>query len=232
MENMTGTVYELTNVAKDFYTIEENGVRCFLIVGEENALLIDSGFGTGNIANYIKKVTDKPVKLINTHTDGDHTGCNELFDDIYMHPSEFDYYMAKNKKAPKAIWEGEKISVGEYELEVVLIPGHTPGSIALLDRNNRFLISGDSVSRMPIFMFNQGRNIYAYIESMKKLEKIKDSFDVIYTSHGELKQKPSIIAELIEGAEQIAEGKVEGIKPPRPLPCKLYKYKDVMFLCK
>ncbi|MBR3304474.1 MAG: MBL fold metallo-hydrolase [Christensenellaceae bacterium] len=229
-DNNAGSLYSTTVIDKDFYAIEENGVRCFLIVGEDRALLIDTGYGNGNIANYIMRITDKPVTLINTHTDGDHIGGNNLFEKIYMHPAEFDYYSQKNNRKPLPIWEGDVISCGDYSLEVILIPGHTPGSIALLDRKHRFLISGDSVSRVPIFMFNQGRNMYAYIASMKKLRTFKDCFDKIYTSHGELVQYPSIIDELIEGAEAVITGNVEPENPPRPLPCKLYRYKNVMFL--
>lgn len=232
MENIADSVYRKQMLSEDMYSIEENGVRCFLVLGEDDALLIDTGFGTGNIANYIMTITDKPIRVINTHADGDHIGCNKLFDRIYMHPAEFDYYAQKSRRTPIAIWEGEEIRCGKYCFEVVLIPGHTPGSIALLERNRRFLISGDSVARVPIFMFNQGRNIHAYISSMKKLEKMSGDFDYILTSHGEIRQEPGILAELIEGAEAVAAGEVEAVNPPRPLPCMLYRYKNVMFLCK
>jgi len=108
-----------------------------------------------------------------THTDGDHIGKNGEFEKAMMHPAEFDYYRAKGGNNAEAIWEGDMIDLGNYRFRVILIPGHTPGSIALLEENTGLLISGDSIGRMPIYMFNAGRNIDAYIESMKKLDDIK-----------------------------------------------------------
>lgn len=43
-----------------------------------------------------------------------------------------------------------------YHFEVVLIPGHTPGSIALWEKEKRFLISGDSVTNATTFLFGRG----------------------------------------------------------------------------
>jgi hydroxyacylglutathione hydrolase len=40
---------------------------------------------------------------------------------------------------------GESFSWGEHEFEVLVTPGHTKGSICLLDRKQRLLISGDTV---------------------------------------------------------------------------------------
>ena len=223
------SVYSSIEVAKDFYTIEEGGVRMFLIIGEKEALLVDTGFGTGDLISYIRTMTEKPIRLVMTHTDGDHIGKNGEFEKAMMHPAEFDYYRAKGGKNAEAIWEGDLIDLGNYRFRVILIPGHTPGSIALLEENTGLLISGDSIGRMPIYMFNAGRNIDAYIESMKKLDGIK-GFTKILTSHGELLQERSIIHELIEAAEAIRKGEVSGEKPERDLPCLLYRYKKVAFL--
>ncbi len=44
------------------------------------------------------------------------------------------------------------IDLGAMKFEALLIPGHTPGSIALLDRENRLLIGGDSVQRGTVLM--------------------------------------------------------------------------------
>ena len=41
--------------------------------------------------------------------------------------------------------QGDIIDLGDRPLKIIDIPGHTPGSIAILDVKNRVLISGDSV---------------------------------------------------------------------------------------
>lgn len=44
-----------------------------LICGECGALLLDTGYGIGNLKSVIEQLTDKPVSVFNTHWHGDHT---------------------------------------------------------------------------------------------------------------------------------------------------------------
>ena len=73
---MNNNPYEVHQIDASCWRIEENGVRAFLITGSERALLIDSGFGTGNIREIVDNMTKLPLILANTHTDRDHIGCN------------------------------------------------------------------------------------------------------------------------------------------------------------
>ena len=123
-----------------------------------------------------------------------------------------DYYQSRHENAVsvKPIWEGNCINLGSYSFEVILVPGHTPGSIVLMEKNRRFLIGGDSMQSGPIYMFGNGRNFEAYLSSMKKLQSRIPEFDTIYSSHGELVLKPEIIFRLHDVAEQIMEKKLQG----------------------
>jgi glyoxylase-like metal-dependent hydrolase (beta-lactamase superfamily II) len=152
---MSKSCYEVIKIDEHSWRIEDNVVRVFLFAGTQRALLVDTGFGTGNLRQIVESLTDKPVMLVNTHADDDHTGCNALFDEAYMHPSEMAFYFEKAPSGTpvRPLWEGDVIDLGSRRFEVILIPGHTPGSIALLDRENALLVSGDSVSATPVFMF-------------------------------------------------------------------------------
>ena len=75
-------IYEST------YQYDEGGVRFFLLMGKKEALLIDSGMQTHNAKELVKEMTDLPVRLFNTHTDVDHVGSNEEFDEVMMNPAE------------------------------------------------------------------------------------------------------------------------------------------------
>lgn len=196
-------MYEVFRLDESCWRIEEDGVRCFLFIGDSRALLIDTGFGTGDLRGTISEITDLPVMLVNTHADGDHLGCNHQFAACHMHPAEYDRYMQKmgrEAKAPRPLWEGDSIDLGNRALEIILIPGHTPGSIALLDRENRALFSGDSVQDGRIFMFGPGRNLGAYIASMEKLVQRAPSFQSVHPSHGSVSLPAAVIAPLMEGA--------------------------------
>jgi len=89
----------------------------------------------------------------------------------------------------------------------VFIPGHTPGSIALLERNQRFILTGDTVGNVPVYMFGTGRNLPAYLASIKKLKEIQDSFDEIWPAHGKRPLPKAILKDLCQLAGEITTGK-------------------------
>lgn len=226
--------YTVTELYDDFFSIDEGGVRTFLIVGEDSAYIIDSGFGKGDLMAQIREITPLPVTLVQTHADGDHTGANACFDTLMISPAEL--YNYKAHKAPKIakvlpLWDGEVVKFGAYSFRVLLIPGHTPGSIALLEEDRRFLISGDSVQDGAVFMFGEGRSMEAYLMSLRRLESLRDSFDTVHPSHGALSVDAGIIPDLIAGCEKYIAGELVGAKPPLPLPCLVYSYGRAKFLC-
>ena len=224
--------FEVVQISQDSYRIENDGVRILLFVGTEKALLVDTGFGNaGSLKETVEEITDKPIYLVNTHGDSDHTGCNGEFGTTHIHPSEMAFY-TQNNNAPvemEPLWEGDLIDIGGRVFEVILLSGHTPGSIALLDRKNRILISGDMVSCTPVFMFTEVRNIYAFIAGMKKLQKIQGAFDEIYPSHGQFPVLPNQIEKQLVAAEKLLSGELEGVDPPFEIPAKMYMYDGAGF---
>lgn len=187
------------------YRYEDNGVRFFILIGSKRALLIDSGMNVKNIKDVVLSVTNKPFTLINTHADPDHIGANNEFSSFMMHPFESSNYYNDSTRVGTIIpvYDKSVIDLGDRELEVILIPGHTPGSIALLDKKNRVLYSGDSIQDDKIFLFGQMREINAYISSLERLNNIKSSFDTIYPSHGTPVLNPSFIDRLLVGVRKV-----------------------------
>ncbi|WP_053228466.1 MBL fold metallo-hydrolase [Spirochaeta cellobiosiphila] len=225
--------YISIEIEKGFWSIEDGGVRAFLVEGTQNAMLIDTGFGTGDMKSFAESLTTKPIFLLNTHCDMDHIGCNDSFDKVLLHPKEVEHYKRKHpeyKPTLEFVEEGDVIDLGNQSFTVIHIPGHTPGSIALFDKANKILISGDSVQKGAVFMFGEGRDLEQYISSMKKLDTIKSDFHRIYASHSENPVPVDIIPELIAGAQALQDGKLEGVKPPMDLPCKLYTQGRAKFL--
>ncbi len=69
----------------DLYVITEAGiVHCYLILGQEKAVLVDAGFGYEDIRHIIRSITDLPVMLVLTHGDPDHSYGSEHFGDIWL----------------------------------------------------------------------------------------------------------------------------------------------------
>ena len=84
--------FEAYEIATNLFVFHEprhyEGTIVNLLIGEQQAALIDTGCGIGNLRKAVEEVTDKPVIVINTHTHLDHIGSNRQFDEIAMfdHP--------------------------------------------------------------------------------------------------------------------------------------------------
>ncbi len=71
---------------------ESTPAICYLVEGSDYALLIDSIIGIGNLKAFCETLTDKPIKLVNTHAHSDHVGGNFHFDHCYMHPLDVGFF--------------------------------------------------------------------------------------------------------------------------------------------
>lgn len=201
--------YQIIQINHNTWRIEDNGVRFFLLTGEERALLVDSGRDVRNAREIAESLTDLPLSLINTHADGDHVACNGQFESFYMHPAEEPNYRRGDRPGTiLPVQEGDVLDLGGRPLEIIHIPGHTPGSIALLDIADRVLISGDPVQDGRIFMFGPFRNMENYIRSLEHLQNWAGRFDEVWPSHASFPVSPELIGKLYDGAQDILAGKV------------------------
>jgi glyoxylase-like metal-dependent hydrolase (beta-lactamase superfamily II) len=226
--------YNITKIADGVHAIDEDKfVQCFLLEGDDCAVLLDSCASGGvDFKAAVLSVTDKPIKLVVSHSDQDHTGGQEYFGTPAMHPAEYARYFTKGNagRTVEPLWEGAVIDLGGARLEVVLIPGHTPGSIALLDRANRRLFVGDTVSDAQIYMFGDGRDLRALIESLRKLEAMAALVDTVHSAHGSPVLTAEWFAKTRIAAEKLLNGELGSKKPPFDLPCKLYRFDGVNLL--
>ena len=142
----------------------------------------------------------------------DHIGSNEQFGTFYMHPAEEENYRKYGKGGRLIpIKGGDELNLGSRKLRIIHLPGHTAGSVAVLDIDARVLISGDPVQKHGrIFMFGSHRNMADYIRSLAKLEAMKSDFDELWPSHADMPIKPDMISALLDGAKRVAEGVVTG----------------------
>ena len=72
-------------IAPGTWQVLSDGDYSYLLEGDDEALLIDSGYGAGDIRAYCQTLTKKPLsKIANTHDHFDHTANNSYFDLAYM----------------------------------------------------------------------------------------------------------------------------------------------------
>ena len=87
----------------------------------------------------------------------------------------------------QALAGGEVLAIGRYRFEVLWTPGHTPGSICLLDRERRILLCGDHI--LEIVTPNVGLHpllaenpLPGYLESLRELAS--QDIDAVLPGHG------------------------------------------------
>ena len=94
---MTGREMPFYEFRPGIYEIDEYCcVSMFLIVGEEQALLIDTGVGIGDVRQVIRRITDKELIVAASHNHLDHIGGAFRFEKIYMHPADIDEKRTKD----------------------------------------------------------------------------------------------------------------------------------------
>ena len=191
-----------------------DGVNMYLVVGQEKALLIDTG-NPGNISpEQIKALTDLPLIVVNTHAHPDHSGSNNRFGKVYIHEADLEagrqYSGGDVELVP--IKEGYVFDLGGKTLEVIGVPGHTPGSICLLDAQDKLLFGGDTANE-ETWAFISDVPLETYKSSMERLLNWRDRYEVLLPGHGGTRPV-SYIEELIACADEILAGKVDPAAQP------------------
>ena len=202
--------YTVRCLEPSVYALSQGHVRAFLLVGAERALLVDTCFG-GELREVVSSLTDKPVTLVSTHADGDHIGGDADSPEHFAHRAELAPFAEHSPALPPPVGveEGYVFELEPFRLEVVHLPGHTPGSIALLEREKRFIISGDVLCSEGVFLFGKWRNVPDYRASLVKLCGMKDAFDRVYPSHGAIPLPPSHAEKMLFALDEVLAGRCE-----------------------
>ncbi|MBD5505089.1 MAG: MBL fold metallo-hydrolase [Lachnospiraceae bacterium] len=171
-------MYEYTKISDNIWQIaEDNGVYCTLIKGSELAVLIDTGFGKCDLRAFVEKNISTPYIVINSHGHPDHIGGNYRFETVYALKEEWDlirHFEEKDRKPYdlKEIQIGQRISLGNLNIDVVSLTGHTIGSIGFIIPEEQILIAGDALNE-SLWLFNYGslsmEHLYETIRSAMEL---------------------------------------------------------------
>ena len=99
-------VYEIEpNIWAIYEPFQWQEVVSYLIVGSESAVLFDTGNGIGNIKSIVDQLTDKHVRVLNSHSHFDHIGGNYQFDEILSVATEFSLSRTSGLKSDELSME-------------------------------------------------------------------------------------------------------------------------------
>ncbi len=105
------------------------------------------------------------------------------------------------------ISDGHIFDLGGQQLEVISTPGHTLGSLCVLDRQNRRLFSGDTVCDWGILLhLDMAAGPEIYLASVERLRNLSGSFDEIWPGHHKKPIGKDYLDDYITCARSIVDG--------------------------
>jgi glyoxylase-like metal-dependent hydrolase (beta-lactamase superfamily II) len=178
------------------------GSNCYLVI-DEKTLLIDAGTG---LDDRIVREVNSRLKgreldfIVNTHAHFDHCAGDTRFKEASVHIHRDDAkelvtgnfygtYRFFGVKHPvrfhRLLEHGDRLELGEHILQVIHTPGHTHGSICLIEKDAGILFSGDILFPEGGFgRIDMGGDVRQIIQTLERLAKI--SFDKLYPGHGSI----------------------------------------------
>ncbi len=184
-------------------------VNTYLLTDKtKECIIVDAGcYDSGeckHLQNFIETERLIPVKLIHTHCHLDHIFGNKFIGDTYQIPNLASVHETFNhENAPQVahmygvemqtphpltgyLKEGETLTFGESELEILHVPGHSPGSLVYYQKEDKVAIVGDTLFKGSIGRTDlPGGNYESLIAHIQnKLLTLPDDTK-IYPGHGE-----------------------------------------------
>lgn len=204
----------------------------YLLEGEEKALLIDTGFGAGNLRAFVEKLTSKPIVVANTHFHPDHAAGNGEFEMAYMsRGSEMDAPSVYSSGAvpfdittlPHAdyekvyVSEGNRIELGARTIEVLdVLPAHCNSSLFFLDREHKMFFCGDELEAAQVNLFDNSKNpkvqyygeecLLNFKKNCERIRSLSSQFDYLLPNHNGAPIAKSYIDDYIELVDAIYAG--------------------------
>ena len=173
-----------------------------------DALIIDPGcyekYEEDQLQDFVRKNNLRVSHLVNTHSHIDHCLGNYWVKETFkvpllLHEAEELILRSVDTYAPSYgfekyrgtlpddyLREGQKFKFGVTEFDVLFVPGHSPGHIALVNKEENICLSGDVLFKNSIGRTDlPGGNYDTLLQSIReKLFDLPDSV-VVYSGHGE-----------------------------------------------
>jgi len=124
-------------------------------------------------------------------------------------PKAFDpkTYRTKAWHVSFFIHDGFRIKLGGRTVEVIATPGHTPDAIALIDRGNKLLFTGDTYYPAPIWLYRPETDLPAYAKSIARLAALAPEVKTVLGAHYIPVASPEVLPALVQAFADLQAGK-------------------------
>ena len=220
--------FSATKVLENTWLITSCGSTAYLCAGDSQGVVIDTGDSYGNLREFCEQLCGKPVPVVlNTHGHFDHTGRNGDFEKAYMGKLAAVIAKTPNGGQPierypldyeiETVDDGFVLDIGGRTFEAFRMDGHSPDSIAWLDRKYRILFTGDNLAAMTPLNYkcvDPQPSMYLYMMSVAKLLTVRDAYDWIGYGHGTQIASADMVNHAMMAALRALEGELDE-QPPR-----------------
>lgn len=226
--------FTIDRIDETTYILSEYGhweqTHCYLLVGKDRALLIDTGLGIDNIGTQVRRLTDRPVTAVATHIHWDHIGGHKHFSEFYAHraeldwlngqfplplqavrrmvgqctlPEEFDLekYEIFQGTPGRLLADGDTIDLGGRTVQALHTPGHAPGHLCFWEAERRYLFTGDLVYKGTLYADYPSTDPAAYLRSLETISTLPAKR--IFPGHHSLDILPQTAAQMRDAFREI-----------------------------
>lgn len=158
-------------------------------------------------------IGQKPVHAVATHVHFDHSGGMYQFENVAIHSNEANAlqrgdnfetvsmitdseigllpredwkaseFRVQAVKPTRVLIEGDVFDLGNKKLKVLHLPGHSRGSIGLIDEEANILFSGDVVYDGSMIDWLPYSNVNDYIRTCERLQQMSAAIDKVCPGH-------------------------------------------------
>ncbi|MFT4570406.1 MAG: hydroxyacylglutathione hydrolase [Hyphomicrobiaceae bacterium] len=223
--------HELARLDRGTWRITEKGSEpanvSYVIVGEERALLVDSGSGK-NITGMVTAATRLPITVVPTHLHAEHLGSAHRYERLALpdlpelrERADSDGALTPSMRESWSVWPpklkvtdwiapGSEIDLGGRSVILVHTPGHTPESISIVDEDSGRLFSGDLLIPGDVEFYGPGADTSAALASVQKLRATYPELKTVWGAHGEGELPASALGALEQVLQTIEDGTASG----------------------
>ena len=167
------------------------------------AAIVDPAWDVSRIVARAKEKNIKITDILLTHYHDDHiNGVDDLVEltdaQVHLLKDEAKYISGNFLSDAKLYYGGDKVMLGETEIEILHTPGHSPGSAC-------FHIGGELITGDTLFVFGcghcrlEGANPNQLFDTLTKLKTAMPKKTVIHPGHNYAEKIVSRMGEQIEG---------------------------------
>ncbi|MGO4927283.1 MBL fold metallo-hydrolase [Fundicoccus sp. Sow4_D5] len=211
-------------------------VCAYLIEGKDRAVLVDTGFGYGDLKAFVEELTQLPYDVLLTHAHPDHAGGSAQFEKVYLNPREFIAAQRdcsiENRRAIRQyvtrksgvledkveLWQPQRqadftpleeedvFDLGGLSLLPVLVPGHSQGIMCFIIKEERVAIFGDACSDPTLLNLDASTSIREHLKGLLHLRSFEGLFDHVLINHTDFHIAKEVLANNILLAQNIIHG--------------------------